>query len=119
MVMRETMGQWCQPDREGRTDAFCTHEHLAEYAPQLFSTVPRSCFTMFRCLTEGCESADGTPLMVHILEDGQHGFLIVLLYNMCFLVVTFGLFNLIMAVFVETTLEAAKRDEGRRHHARH
>jgi len=119
MVLRETMGQWCDPDRRGRADSFCTNEHLAEHGPQLFSSVSRSCFTMFRCLTEGCESSDGTPLMVHVLEDGPHGFVIVLLYNVCFLIVTFGLFNLVMAVFVETTLEAAKCDEGRRQQARH
>lgn len=38
----------------------------------------------------------------------------VLVYMFCYLAVTFGLFNLIVAVFVENTMQAAKHDEKRR-----
>lgn len=119
MVLRETMGQWCDPTRTSRTDGMCSSAHLVQHGPRLFSTVWKSCFTMFRCFTDGCTSADGTPLMVHIEEDGAYGIVIVVLYQLCFLIVTFGLFNLIMAIFVETTLDAAKADERKRQHLRH
>lgn len=110
MLIRQTLGRWCM---NGRSE-LCHQDHLAEYGPLLFKTVPRACFTVFRCFTEGCASVDGTPLLTHIYENSWYGQVMVYVYILCFLAVTFGLFNLIMAVFVENTMESAKLDERKR-----
>merc|ERR1719329_1797406 len=112
MLIRQTLGQWCMNGRS----KLCSQEHLAEYGQQLFKTVPRACFTVFRCFTEGCASVDGTPLLTHIYENSWYGQVMVYVYILCFLAVTFGLFNLIMAVFVENTMESAKLDERQQEH---
>jgi len=75
----------------------------------LFSTVPRSMFTIFRCLTDGCSSTDGTPLMVTLHDAYGHFFIGA--YVVVFVCTTFGLFNLILAIFVESTMQAAKHNE--------
>jgi len=63
-----------------------------------------------------CSAPDGTPLMVHV--QNSYGPLTVIFYVLVVLFVTFGLFNLIMAIFFENTLEAAKYDEARRQQAK-
>merc|ERR1719329_1779733 len=113
LLMRQTLGRWCEDESD-----LCTSSHLLEYGEQLFSDVPRACFTIFRCFTEGCASVDGTPLLVHIYENNWTGPIIVGVYILAFLVVTFGLFNLIMAVFVENTVETAKLDDQKRQRLR-
>merc|ERR1712093_29376 len=97
--MRQTMGEWCLTE-----DGVCQPDHLATYGVDLFGTLWRSCFTVFRCLTEGCTSPDGTPLLIHIMMSSWAGTAMVMLYTLVFLAVTFGLFNLILAVFVEHTM---------------
>lgn len=117
MLMRQTIGRWCRPEIRSRNST-CKQPTLEKFGEQLFSTLPRACLTVFRCFTEGCSAPDGTPLIVHIYE-ADHGPLIVLCYVMSFLFVTFGLFNLIMAIFVENTMESAKYDERKRQQMRH
>eukprot|EP00413_Alexandrium_margalefii_P018542 CAMPEP_0204548782 /NCGR_PEP_ID=MMETSP0661-20131031/23840_1 /ASSEMBLY_ACC=CAM_ASM_000606 /TAXON_ID=109239 /ORGANISM="Alexandrium margalefi, Strain AMGDE01CS-322" /LENGTH=637 /DNA_ID=CAMNT_0051555707 /DNA_START=55 /DNA_END=1968 /DNA_ORIENTATION=- len=91
-------------------------EHLKLHRQELFGNVPRSMFTVFRCFTDGCSSVDGTPLMPNLYNT--HGLLVIGFYMMVTLFVIFGLFNLIMAVFVENTIENAKHDDVRRREAR-
>eukprot|EP00408_Alexandrium_pacificum_P065449 CAMPEP_0171172698 /NCGR_PEP_ID=MMETSP0790-20130122/9849_1 /TAXON_ID=2925 /ORGANISM="Alexandrium catenella, Strain OF101" /LENGTH=687 /DNA_ID=CAMNT_0011637555 /DNA_START=19 /DNA_END=2082 /DNA_ORIENTATION=- len=79
------------------------------YREELFSTVTRSMFTMFVCLTDGCTNYDGTPIS-HQLFD-SYGLPFFLAYTLAVVIVTFGLFNLIMAIFVENTMEAAKSND--------
>merc|ERR1712032_1147383 len=74
-------------------------------------------FTTFRCLTDGCSSPDGTPLPVHMQET--HGWLFVCMYVFSVLFVLCGVFNLIAAVFVENTLDAAKSDAEKRKELRY
>lgn len=62
-------------------------------------SVPAAMFTIFRCFTDGCAAYDGTPFQEPIRE--KYGILFVLPYVMVVMVVMFGLFNLIMAVFVD------------------
>jgi len=83
-----------------------------ELRVQLFATVGRSMLTVFRCFVDGCSAQDGTPLAVHMYNT--YGWWTAVIYGMSMLFVTFGLFNLIMAVFVENTMEVAKYDEARR-----
>jgi len=54
---------------------------------------------------------------VHVLN--VYGPTTTIIYIIVVLAVTFGLFNITMAIFVENTLEAAKYDEARRQQARH
>jgi len=103
------LGEWCK-----NGDDFCASAHLNIYGPKLFSSLSRSCFTAFRCLTEGCNSYDGTPLLLHVYEASWAGSAIVGFYVLAYLAVTFGLFNLILGVFVESTMESAKNDERKR-----
>jgi len=98
-------------------DCSASELYIHKHKDQLFSTVFRSMFTVFRCFMDGCSAPDGTPLMVHVLN--VYGPMTTILYVMVVLSVTFGLFNLTMAIFVENTLEAAKYDEARRQQARH
>jgi len=93
-----------------------SERYIAKHREELFSTVFRSMFTVFRCFMDGCSASDGTPLMVHV--QNTFGPLTIIFYVLVVLFVTFGLFNLIMAIFVENTLEAAKYDEARRQQVR-
>eukprot|EP00928_Gymnodinium_smaydae_P035367 TRINITY_DN248_c0_g1_i2.p1 TRINITY_DN248_c0_g1~~TRINITY_DN248_c0_g1_i2.p1 ORF type:complete len:761 (-),score=153.61 TRINITY_DN248_c0_g1_i2:1491-3773(-) len=114
LILRQTIGKWCDPEIAGQFSSLCEHPTLQAYGAQLFSSVLRAAFTVFRCFTEGCAAPDGTPLMVHIFDNSWFGKLFVMIYMLSFLLVTFGLFNLIMAVFVENTMESAKMDEKKR-----
>merc|ERR1739844_632516 len=44
----------------------------------------------------------------------EHGWMVCVLYVACFSFLTFGLFNLIMATIVESTMQAGKRDDVKR-----
>jgi len=95
-------------------DNMCKHARKA-LEPQiqnLGGSMPRAMFTVFRCLTDGCAAADGTPLM--ILFWDVYGWGIVAVYVVTVLVVLFGVFNLIMALLVERTLAGAENDTKKR-----
>jgi len=64
------------------------------------STVPMAMFTIFRCFTDGCSAYDGTPLSERLREE--HGGIFLIGYILIFTLVTFGLFNLIMAIFIDS-----------------
>lgn len=80
-----------------------------EECESLFGSVPRSMWTVFRCFSDGCQTNEGDPLPP-ILQK-ELGVLFPLLYVIVYVVIFFGLFNLIMAVFVENTLRTAKFNE--------
>lgn len=113
LVARQTIGIWCS-NQEFYT-SYCPSVHLQDANEALFGTVPRSCFTVFRCFTEGCASSDGTPLLVHLYSMSWIGQVIVVVYMIAFIFVTFGLFNLILAVLVESTLKQARKSENQEH----
>lgn len=81
-----------------------------------FSTVPGAMFTVFRCFTDGCSDEGGAPLHEKMRQDYGGPFIVG--YILIFLVVTFGIFNLIMAVFIEsvseTTTKRKQQDLGKR-----
>jgi len=81
---------------------------------ELFSSVPRAVFTSFRCFVGDCTSANGKPI-VKLLSD-RYGVVFVLAYFASMIFVTFGLFSLIMAIYIENTLNAAK-SEGEKNRA--
>jgi len=73
---------------------------LSQY--EEFSTVPAAMFTTFRCFTDGCAAYDGTPLQERIRREvGGAGGLWMTAYILVFLFITIGIFNLIMAVFID------------------
>jgi hypothetical protein len=82
------------------------------YGPTLFSSVSRSMLTIFNCFTAGCEAPNGTPLLWHMWDT--HGALFIAFYTVTFIFVTFGIFNLILAIFVENTLAYARSNEQKR-----
>ncbi|CAK9061789.1 unnamed protein product [Durusdinium trenchii] len=67
-----------------------------------FETVPAAMFTLFRCFTDGCESYDGKPLMERMRP--KYGVLLVVSYVCMFMLVCLGVFNLIMAIFLENVV---------------
>lgn len=76
---------------------------------QLFNSLPRSMLTCFRCFIGDCTTSKGEPI-VQLLSN-IHGVAFVAGYLFSFLCVNLGLFNLIMALYVEITMAAAKRTE--------
>jgi len=70
-----------------------------------FKTVPRSMFTTFRCSFGDCTTTSGQPIFEFVHEG--YGTVASILY--CFFVfgVSIGVFNVISAIFIESTLAAA------------
>jgi len=73
----------------------------------LFVSVPLAMFTVFRCLMGDCEDKDGRPIVYMYYQE--NGFAFVVVYVLSTVMVVFGLFNLIFAIYIETTLAAAKQ----------
>eukprot|EP00931_Biecheleriopsis_adriatica_P093241 TRINITY_DN6698_c1_g1_i1.p1 TRINITY_DN6698_c1_g1~~TRINITY_DN6698_c1_g1_i1.p1 ORF type:complete len:734 (+),score=134.83 TRINITY_DN6698_c1_g1_i1:133-2334(+) len=69
-----------------------------------FSTLIASMFTLFRCFTDGCTSYDGKPLAEELRRE--YGVVAVLGYILLFMLVTVGIFNLIMAIFIDNVMES-------------
>ena len=64
--------------------------------PVLFGTVPVSMFTAFRCYTGDCSDREGFPLTVLLAQEFGTAF--VLCYVVSYMLVTMGIFNVILAV---------------------
>jgi len=84
-----------------RNDAF-----EADARP-LFRSVEMSIMTVYRCVTGDCTTASGAPLLVLLLDE--YGALFATPWILYMIVVTFGLFNLISAIYIENTLSVAKQ----------
>jgi len=107
---------YCEQENLG-WDCSGSKDHLDKFREQLFGNVGRCMFTIFRCfVADGCSSLDGTPIMPYIWDEFGYFVCFVYVANFCFL--TFGLFNLIMATIVESTMEAGKRDDAKRRRER-
>jgi len=70
-----------------------------------FRTLAQAMLTLFRCFTDGCAAYDGTPLASNL--HARYGVVWTLSYCFVTLFVMFGIFNLIMATFLETVLGSA------------
>lgn len=77
----------------------------------LFRSVPSTMFTAFRCYSGECISEDGLP--VALLLADEFGLVFVLLYVAGYMLVTMGIFNVILAVYVDITMKAARENEAR------
>jgi len=72
-----------------------------------FVSLPDSLFTVFRCIVAGdCTNEEGQPVFLLIAET--HGWGYGALYMAAYTFMTFGLFNVIVAIYVENTVAAAK-----------
>jgi len=72
-----------------------------------FNSVPRSFFTVFRCIVIGdCADDAGRPIFLLITEN--FGWIWGVIYSVMSVFMTFGLFNVIMAMFVDNVVETAK-----------
>jgi len=69
-----------------------------------FETVAAAMFTCFRCFTDGCSAYDGTPLSERLRE--AYGGPFIVGYIFVTMLVTVGVFNLIMAVFIENVMSS-------------
>jgi len=69
-----------------------------------FETLPAAMFTLFRCFTDGCSATDGTPLHENLRV--RYGGVFMIFYILIFLFVTIGIFNLIMAIFIDNVVTA-------------
>eukprot|EP00928_Gymnodinium_smaydae_P064988 TRINITY_DN4819_c0_g1_i1.p1 TRINITY_DN4819_c0_g1~~TRINITY_DN4819_c0_g1_i1.p1 ORF type:complete len:724 (-),score=129.42 TRINITY_DN4819_c0_g1_i1:37-1908(-) len=75
-----------------------------------FSTLPWAFFTLFRCIVAGdCSNENGQPIFV--LVTRAYGSIYALTYCFIMMLMTFGLFNVIVAIYVDNTLEAARHNE--------
>ncbi|CAJ1377036.1 unnamed protein product [Effrenium voratum] len=70
-----------------------------------FASMPNAMFTLFRCfVTDGCVAYDGTPLPEKLRSDLGVPFFV--FYILTTMVIGVGLFNLIMAVFIDNVLKS-------------
>eukprot|EP00929_Paragymnodinium_shiwhaense_P101265 TRINITY_DN6421_c0_g3_i1.p1 TRINITY_DN6421_c0_g3~~TRINITY_DN6421_c0_g3_i1.p1 ORF type:complete len:879 (+),score=251.29 TRINITY_DN6421_c0_g3_i1:150-2786(+) len=80
-----------------------TRKLVGESQPE-FSTLDAAMFSIFRCVTDGCVAYNGTPLQERLRLDFGPVFMIV--YILVFLFFTMGIFNLIMAIFIDNVVTA-------------
>jgi len=93
LLLRETLGNSLDPDGSSEN----------------FSSLAQSFFTVFRCVTGDCSQEDGKPIFV--LVTSAHGWGFGVLYFLIMVSCTFGLFNVIAAIYVENTVAASKYNE--------
>lgn len=67
-----------------------------------FQSLEESMFTLFRCFTDGCVAYDGRPLQEKLHRI--HGNVFFVCYVLFFMLVTVGIFNLIMAIFIDNVM---------------
>merc|ERR1711920_257442 len=68
---------------------------------QYFNSVPRSLFTIFRCSFGDCTSSAGVPIIEYVMSS--YGALWGLFYSLFVFFITIGFFNVITAIFLEST----------------
>lgn len=84
--------------------------HVVKGQEMLFSTVPRSMFTVFRCLIIGdCNAIDGSPIALQLSE--AVGWPFTVMHCILNVLVHYGLGSLITGLVVDTTLNEAKKAE--------
>jgi len=73
-------------------------------------SVPSAMFTLFRCFRDDCAAYDGTPLPEHVRVE--YGGVFMISYILMIMIVSVGVFNLIMAIFIDnvTGSQLARRN---------
>eukprot|EP00929_Paragymnodinium_shiwhaense_P051343 TRINITY_DN25854_c0_g1_i2.p1 TRINITY_DN25854_c0_g1~~TRINITY_DN25854_c0_g1_i2.p1 ORF type:complete len:672 (-),score=145.56 TRINITY_DN25854_c0_g1_i2:167-2182(-) len=76
-------------------------EHISEH----FDSVPKSMVTTFRCSFGDCESMDAGPIFEYVIKE--YGLGASIFYCLFLFTMSIGMFNVISAIFVQSTLSAA------------
>ncbi|CAE7572890.1 unnamed protein product [Symbiodinium sp. CCMP2456] len=71
-----------------------------------FQSVDRAMFTLFRCFTGTCETYGGDPIPEILFDQLGYGFPLFIGYFLLMMLVSVGLFNLIMAVFIDNVTKS-------------
>jgi len=108
LIFRVSLG----PNSGSEAANAVTNADLAWY----FRTVPRSMFTVFRCSFGDCSTTSGTPLLELITSEGGH--FMAFLFCGFFFIMVIGMFNVISAIFVESTMTSAAEVSNERLHSR-
>jgi len=87
--------------RDDRTEELGLQTH--------FENIPKSMFTAFRCFSGECFADSGVPIASVLSTNLGWGF--VLCYVLSYMLVSMGIFNVILAVYVDITMRAAKETE--------
>jgi len=75
-----------------------------------FASLSLSFFNVFRCIVGGeCTRADGSPIF--LVVSVEYGWIYGAIYCTTLVLMTFGLFNVIVAIYVENIVSAAKYNE--------
>jgi len=74
-----------------------------------FRTIPASMFTAFRCFTGECVNSQGHPMTDALAT--KFGLTFIIPYVASYMLVTMGIFNVILAVYVDITMRAAKEND--------
>lgn len=86
-----------------------------------FNSVPRSMYSTFRCSFGDCANIAGQPIFEFVQEEmGEYSWFFSLIYCLFIFSITIGLFNVISAIFVESTMAAAQKmaqEKKRKRHA--
>jgi hypothetical protein len=85
-------------------DEACVQAEL--YGMEYFGTVTKSIFTTFRCIIGDCSSKGGQSLVGWL--SSHWGIKFDLVYAFGMIVMLFGVFNVIIAIFLENTLNGLK-----------
>eukprot|EP00931_Biecheleriopsis_adriatica_P060677 TRINITY_DN36452_c0_g1_i1.p1 TRINITY_DN36452_c0_g1~~TRINITY_DN36452_c0_g1_i1.p1 ORF type:complete len:971 (+),score=164.37 TRINITY_DN36452_c0_g1_i1:19-2931(+) len=101
------------PDSLAALPEGCKIHHM--YGQEYCGSVLACMFTLFRCMIGDCSTASGRSLSM-LLSDG-FGVRFDALYSFGMIVVLFGVFNIITAVFVEATLSGLKYNDAQRKYA--
>mmetsp|Transcript_97519 Transcript_97519/g.303728 ORF Transcript_97519/g.303728 Transcript_97519/m.303728 type:complete len:805 (+) Transcript_97519:56-2470(+) len=98
----------------GSDDPLCQAHIL--YGEEFFGTLRVSIFTVFRCVLGDCSSKAGKSLTAAF--SAGYGFAFDSVYCGGMILVVVGLFNIIAAIFVETTISGLKFNNVQRRYAR-
>eukprot|EP00930_Biecheleria_cincta_P034043 TRINITY_DN23566_c1_g1_i1.p1 TRINITY_DN23566_c1_g1~~TRINITY_DN23566_c1_g1_i1.p1 ORF type:complete len:530 (-),score=101.60 TRINITY_DN23566_c1_g1_i1:264-1853(-) len=80
---------------------------ISEEEDEEYNTMEKAMFTLFRCFTDGCAAYNGTPLTEHLRR--KHGWLFFASWILTTMLVTVGIFNLIMAVFIDSVTKSQQQ----------
>jgi len=83
-----------------------------DFVSEYFDSVPRSMFTTFRCSFGDCNSVTGQPIFEFV--HSRYGYFYTIFYCLFQFCCVVGLFNVISAIFVESTMVAAANMESQK-----
>merc|ERR1711933_330976 len=88
-------------------DHICPIHHIV--GEEFFGSIPTAMFTVYRCMIGDCTSAGGHSIVVHLSKG--YGFTFYITYCVAMIVAICGLFNIVTALFVESTLTGLKGND--------